>query len=197
MERIELKQIKKKEGCVCYNFDCSESLNKYFTEIDFCITYPESIEIVPDGVLAIPFVTNTLQIAWLADCELIIPELDRDFYESIPKFLEGFKKMYPEATFAGKLTVGKITDCKPQSSGESATLFSGGLDATTTLLRHIDENPHLISIWGSDVDYDNVSELASYITPVPGGVGPMTVYELMHNVYTAHYLRSKYVKNKK
>ncbi len=48
-----------------------------------------------------------------------------------------------------------------------------------------------------DVDYDNVSELASYITPVPGGVGPMTVYELMHNVYTAHYLRSKYVKNKK
>ena len=155
MERIELKQIKKKEGGVCYNFDCSESLNKYFTEIDFCITYPESIEIVPDGVLAIPFVTNTLQIAWLADCELIIPELDRDFYESIPKFLEGFKKMYPEATFAGKLTVGKITDCKPQSSGESATLFSGGLDATTTLLRHIDENPHLISIWGSDVDYDN------------------------------------------
>lgn len=48
-----------------------------------------------------------------------------------------------------------------------------------------------------DVDYGNVSELASYITPVPGGVGPMTVYELMHNVYTAHYLRNKYVKNKK
>ncbi len=42
-----------------------------------------------------------------------------------------------------------------------------------------------------DVDYEKVSELASHITPVPGGVGPMTVYELMHNVYVAHQLRMK------
>lgn len=48
-----------------------------------------------------------------------------------------------------------------------------------------------------DVDYENVAKIAGYITPVPGGVGPMTVYELMHNVYSAHYLREKYVKNKK
>ena len=32
-----------------------------------------------------------------------------------------------------------------------------------------------------DVDYANVSEVASYITPVPGGVGPMTVTMLLHN----------------
>ena len=32
-----------------------------------------------------------------------------------------------------------------------------------------------------DVDYDNVKELASYITPVPGGVGPMTVAMLIKN----------------
>ncbi len=45
-----------------------------------------------------------------------------------------------------------------------------------------------------DVDYENVSKKASHITPVPGGVGPMTVYELMHNVLVAHNLRRKYVK---
>ena len=45
-----------------------------------------------------------------------------------------------------------------------------------------------------DVDYDNVSKVAGYITPVPGGVGPMTVYELMHNVSVAHNLRLKYCK---
>ena len=42
-----------------------------------------------------------------------------------------------------------------------------------------------------DVDYDNVKDKCSYITPVPGGVGPMTVYELMNNVYEAHVLRKK------
>ena len=42
-----------------------------------------------------------------------------------------------------------------------------------------------------DVDYHNVKDKCSYITPVPGGVGPMTVYELMNNVYEAHVLRKK------
>lgn len=35
-----------------------------------------------------------------------------------------------------------------------------------------------------DVDFDNVKEKTSYITPVPGGVGPMTITMLMYNTYT-------------
>jgi len=36
-----------------------------------------------------------------------------------------------------------------------------------------------------DVDFDNVLKKASYITPVPGGVGPMTVAILLHNTLIA------------
>lgn len=36
-----------------------------------------------------------------------------------------------------------------------------------------------------DVDYDNVAPLCSYITPVPGGVGPMTICSLMKNTLSA------------
>ena len=36
-----------------------------------------------------------------------------------------------------------------------------------------------------DVDFENVKEKASYITPVPGGVGPMTIAMLMNNVVKA------------
>lgn len=36
-----------------------------------------------------------------------------------------------------------------------------------------------------DVDFENVKENASYITPVPGGVGPMTIAMLMNNVIKA------------
>lgn len=42
-----------------------------------------------------------------------------------------------------------------------------------------DENGKLIG----DVKYDEVSEVASYITPVPGGVGPMTITMLMEQTY--------------
>lgn len=37
-----------------------------------------------------------------------------------------------------------------------------------------------------DVDFENVSKKASYITPVPGGVGPMTVIMLMKNILNAY-----------
>jgi methylenetetrahydrofolate dehydrogenase (NADP+)/methenyltetrahydrofolate cyclohydrolase len=38
-----------------------------------------------------------------------------------------------------------------------------------------------------DVDFEGVSKKASHITPVPGGVGPMTVTMLIHNTVRAAY----------
>lgn len=40
-------------------------------------------------------------------------------------------------------------------------------------------------IWCGDVDFDNVKEKAGAITPVPGGVGPMTITMLMVNTVKA------------
>lgn len=37
-----------------------------------------------------------------------------------------------------------------------------------------------------DVDFENVSKKASYITPVPGGVGPMTIAMLLKNTFKAY-----------
>ena len=36
-----------------------------------------------------------------------------------------------------------------------------------------------------DADYENLKDKVSYITPVPGGVGPMTITMLMNNVIKA------------
>lgn len=45
-----------------------------------------------------------------------------------------------------------------------------------------DENGKLCG----DVDFESVEKKASYITPVPGGVGPMTITELLKNTFTAY-----------
>ena len=44
-----------------------------------------------------------------------------------------------------------------------------------------DENGKLCG----DVDFESVSNKAGYITPVPGGVGPMTIAMLMKNCVEA------------
>lgn len=42
-----------------------------------------------------------------------------------------------------------------------------------------------------DVDFEKVKEKASYITPVPGGVGPMTISALIHNTMDAYLAKVK------
>jgi methylenetetrahydrofolate dehydrogenase (NADP+)/methenyltetrahydrofolate cyclohydrolase len=44
-----------------------------------------------------------------------------------------------------------------------------------------DENGKLCG----DVDFENVKEKCSFITPVPGGVGPMTITMLLYNTYVS------------
>lgn len=50
-----------------------------------------------------------------------------------------------------------------------------------------DENNKLCG----DVDYTDVQDLVSYITPVPGGVGPMTIAMLLENTYIAYLQREE------
>lgn len=56
---------------------------------------------------------------------------------------------------------------------EGAVVIDVGMDR--------DENGKLCG----DVDFENVKDKCSYITPVPGGVGPMTIATLMKNTLKA------------
>ncbi len=55
------------------------------------------------------------------------------------------------------------------------------IDVGTTRVTRPDGSTKLCG----DVDFDNVREKAAWISPVPGGVGPMTVAMLLHNVVQA------------
>ena len=44
-------------------------------------------------------------------------------------------------------------------------------------------------VWAGDVDERSVKEVASMLTPVPGGVGPMTIATLMKNTLVAARMR--------
>ena len=50
-----------------------------------------------------------------------------------------------------------------------------------------DENDKLCG----DVDYQDVKDIVSYITPVPGGIGPMTIAMLLENTLKAYYNREE------
>ena len=148
IEKIDIENGKK----VIYSYSVTGEWEQYFSgQRTACIEYDADVSSVPDSVLAIPFVCNILPVLWLCDGELYIKSLDRDFLENLPLVKEGYRNMYPMLTFAGKIHT-KAEEVKPAKlSGASACFFSGGVDAHTTLFRHLDEKPALLVIWGCDV----------------------------------------------
>ena len=71
------------------------------------------------------------------------------------------------------VAVGKPKFVTADMVKEGAVVIDVGMDR--------DENGKLCG----DVDFENVEKIASYITPVPGGVGPMTISMLLKNTVTA------------
>lgn len=155
MERIILNEIKKEENVISYVFEVSSGLEKYFSGKPFSIEYQENVTAVPDSVAAIPFVCCVLPIIWLSNSELIVDEIDKAFYDCIPEVRKGYETMFPEAEFLGEIVAGKIVENVIPKTENSALFFSGGLDAVSSLVSHIDEKPDLVAVWGSDIKYSN------------------------------------------
>lgn len=75
------------------------------------------------------------------------------------------------------VAIGKAKFVTADYVKEGATVIDVGMDR--------DENGKLCG----DVDFESVKEKAGAITPVPGGVGPMTIAMLMHNCYYSRMRR--------
>lgn len=67
------------------------------------------------------------------------------------------------------VAVGKANFIKADQMKEGAVVIDVGVNRL--------DNGKLVG----DVDFEEAKEKASYITPVPGGVGPMTITMLAHN----------------
>lgn len=133
-------------------FSLSANLNRYFNEPHlFRVEYSQDISGVPEGILVIPFITNVLPIIWLTDAVLHVPRLDRVFYDSIPEIKKGYADMSPMLTFKGRVEVDELEEHDVSPSEQVAAFFSGGVDAFTTLIRHREEKPILLTMRGSDI----------------------------------------------
>lgn len=138
-------------------FTVPKRLQKYFKEGVFWFECPDAGKI-PDSLAVVPAVANLIPFAWVFDCVLKVDVLDEAFCGSIPKIKKGYIDMLPKLDLKGSLEVDSIVPVSSscEAKGSPLMLFSGGVDAWCTLVRHVDEKPHLVSIWGADIGCDDV-----------------------------------------
>lgn len=149
MESIWIKKINTDRNCVIYRLDVSKGLMHYFSpNCEMFAEFGFDVSNIPKSLLAVPILSNVMQFAWLFDCLVWIEEVDKQFYECLPKIKQGFQEMYRNYSFGGSLIAAKVIDNHYRAEKESALLFTGGVDATTTFLRIRDTHPILIDTFG-------------------------------------------------
>lgn len=155
MNKIFIEKPEVVNNRIKYNYKIEGEWVKYFNDEEFYIEYQENIENVPESVLVIPFICNIIPIAWLCDGTIYADELDESFYTQIDNIKKGYSEMYSDLTFKGNIITKPVKNNLLAKKYQSAAMFSGGVDAFYTYLKHIDEKPLLISIWGADIKPDN------------------------------------------
>lgn len=152
---------------VTFDYELSKEIKKYFSSQKFFVEYDVVIASVPENILIIPFLANVLPISWFAGFDVYVNELDKEFYEAMSKVKLQFEKFYPKILERkSNLIVENLIDSQEEINfTKNAMLFSGGVDAYTTYLRHFEEKLDLITIWGADIklnEEDQWQELYNY-----------------------------------
>ncbi len=170
MNRVILNKVEVKGNIINYKYTIEGEWKKYFNKrSEYSLEYTESIDDTPISIACIPFVVNILPMTWIFDAELVLNEIDKEFYESIKEFKNGYIKMYPMIKFKGKIVYKQLINNSYDTTDQVACFYSGGLDATSTLVTHYEEKPLLINIQGSDIDlrYTKVlEELKNFLTDI-------------------------------
>lgn len=155
--RLIVDNIEILDNAIVYRYTVQGIWKKFFNpNVEFFIDYSENISATPKNIAVIPLLCNFLPMAWVFNAEIIVPELDKDFYDNLDEAKHGYAEMYPRINFGGKLTVKNLVENNYEVSNGTAAFFSGGVDSFNTLISHADEHPALITLWGSDVKLDDV-----------------------------------------
>lgn len=155
LDCLKVQKIIKNNNRIEYVYKCDGKWKDLLNlDKNMFIEYEFNIEKVPDSIAIIPFLANIIPISWVFDLSIEINELDKSFFECIPDIKNGYINMYPTIPMLGNLQVNGIKEnlYEPVNTG---TLFSGGVDAFSTLFQHINEKPILLTIWGADVQLDD------------------------------------------
>ena len=152
MNKIIIKEPTIYNNRIKYEYQVEGEWEKYFTEqrTSF-IEYSDDISNMHESIAVVPFICNVLPMVWLCDATIEAPYVDKDFLDHVEDIKKGYEGMYPMFEFKGNIATNSYENQPVSNKHEAGAFFSGGVDAYTTLLRHLDEKPVLMTIWGADV----------------------------------------------
>jgi len=174
----------KSDNEISIKIDIPLKTKKYFKNDELVIKYDFDVSSVPASILTIPAVTLVCPVAWATGVDVTVDEIDQDYYRSMFNVREGFERLYP-GLFDTESEINTTPVENTNGSGtDTAMLFSGGVDSTTSYYRHRDESPTLINIVQERDDEKKIKNQTKYINRFSEqmGVYSTRIYTNAHSV---------------
>jgi len=131
-----------------FNLSYPNRTKEYFKSDNIVFQYDKEIASVDPSILQIPAVATIIALAWALGSDVYVKTLDRTYLEALNKVKSVMKVWYPWFSFSTKINVDSIVTNRLHNNGYGV-LFTGGIDSTTSYLRHKGKKPHLIAVWGT------------------------------------------------
>ena len=131
---------------------------KYFAADRFWVDYGDiDLTMVPPHIALLPALGTVLPVAIAVGVSVTIPALDPIFSAQARRIDEHLRSLYRHFSQTPLLLSGPPAEdtWKPAKPGGACLLYSGGIDSTTSLIRHREQVGALISVWGADVEVEN------------------------------------------
>ena len=160
---VILTDIERKGRLVLYHFSTSHELSDYFMTDTLLIEYDRDMTNIPESVLSIPFVSCLLAFSWILDCNLWVKDIDKTFYDSVPRIRKAYQEIYDHYPLHGRFVPAILTRNELQKDEtlihKAVVLFSGGADCQATFIRNLNKSPMLCNIqgWYDSLDSHDVA----------------------------------------
>ncbi|MCI5973089.1 MAG: polysaccharide pyruvyl transferase family protein, partial [Candidatus Methanomethylophilus alvus] len=159
--QIILKSCKILDNKIIYDYDVKGPWKKYYFDRGrYSIEYSEKINKIPNSIAILPFVYNILPLSWICDAEIIVDEIDDKAYQYMKYIKKSYMEMFPREKFNGTLTYNKLINNKTENNNTSILLYSGGVDATSSMIDILERDPELFTIRGSDILFGKDDKIA-------------------------------------
>lgn len=158
--RIHLDLTLNSPKTIKYNVKVPNKLQKYFLKTYFYVTYSDRVEKSDTAILSIPGIGVLLPLALATGSDIVVKSIETTFLDSVEKLKNIVQGMYPLLPAFSTHIIYKNLKRLCFGGNNRIVFFSGGVDSTHMLLRHLDENPYTATVWGSDISLENVQKWA-------------------------------------
>ena len=160
---IALNKIELDGQKVIYNFSIPSEIREHINPVyvdsqnngTLFVELPNDVDAkeIPKGVLTIPFVGTMIGVAMLYRTPIKVPDVDKEYFETIKKLDTVFRKMYPKGNLSLVLETSRVSTVKNNRGVRTSVFFTGRVDATSALVETVNKAPLLINIAGEILHY--------------------------------------------